>query len=173
MTPGMSPDYDLINDSRKSAVIDRELTKRSVDIAALQEIRLLEKGSSRERVYTIYWSGKPDCSKRQHGIGRAVKNIFYNKLEGPQAISDRIMTGHLSLQKSNATIICAYAPMLIAQPEVKDFFYAALAQVVESVPKSDKLILLWDFNVRVGNDRESWPDNVGILGIGKINDSVS
>ena len=43
--------YDLINDSRKSAVIDRELAKRSVDMAAIQETRHLEKGSI--RVQTI------------------------------------------------------------------------------------------------------------------------
>ena len=40
-----SPDYDLINDSTKSAVIDHEQAKRLVDIAALQETRILEKGS--------------------------------------------------------------------------------------------------------------------------------
>ena len=86
-----------------------------------------------------------------------MKNTLCNKLDGPHAISDHIMTVLHSLEKGHATIICAYAPTLIAQPEVKDLFYAALAQVVEYVPKSDKLILLGDFNARVGNGRESWP----------------
>ena len=39
------------------------------------------------------------------------------------------------------------------------------------MPKSDKLILLGDFNARVGNDRESWPDTIGAFGIGKINEN--
>ena len=78
-----------------------------------------------------------------------MKNTSCNKLEGPHAISDRVMTACLSFEKGHATIICAYAPTLIAQPEVKDLFYAALAQVVESVLKSDKLILLGDFSARV------------------------
>ena len=81
------------------------------------------------------------------------------------------MIARLSLEKDHATIIFAYAPTLMAQPEVKDLFYAALAQVVESVPKSDKLILLGDFNARVGNDRESWPVTIGAFGIGKINEN--
>ena len=139
----------------KSAVIDRELAKSLVGIAAFQEKRLFEKGSIGDLEYTIYWSGKPAGSKRHHGVGLAVKNALWNKLEGPYATSDRIMTARLSLEKGHATIIYAYAPTLIAQPEVKDLFYAALAQVVESVPKSVKLILLGDFNARncVGNDR--------------------
>ena len=108
MAPGMSSDYDLINDSRKSAVIDRELAKRPIDIVALQEIRLLEKGSIRELEYTIYWSGKSAGSKSQHGVGIAVKNTLCNKLDGPHAISDHIMTVLHSLEKGHATIICAY-----------------------------------------------------------------
>ena len=82
-----------------------------------------------------------------------MKNTSCNKLEGPHAVSDRIKSARLSLEKGHATIICAYASTLIAQPEVKDLFYAALAQIVESVPKSDRLILLGDFNARVGNGR--------------------
>ena len=83
------------------------------------------------------------------------------------------MRARLSLEKCRATIIivCAYAPTLIAQPEIKDLFYAALAQEDEYVPKSDKLLLLGDFNAGVGNDRESWPDTIGAIGIGKINDN--
>ena len=42
---------------------------------------------------------------------------------------------------------------------------------IEAVPKSDKLILLGDFNVRVGNERKSWPGTIGAFGIGKINDN--
>ena len=100
MAPGMSPDYDLINDSRKSAVIDRELAKRSVDIAALQDTRLLEKFPIRELVYTIYWSEKPVGCKSQHVVGLAVKNTLCRTLEGTHAIS---------LEKGDATIMCIRA----------------------------------------------------------------
>ena len=98
-----------------------------------------------------------------------MKNPLCIKLEGPHAISERIMTARLSLEKGQAMFICAYAPTLIAQPEVKDIFNEVLAQVVDSVPKSDKLILLGGFNARVGNDSASWSNTIRAFGIGKIN----
>ena len=39
------------------------------------------------------------------------------------------------------------------------------------MPRSDKLIILVDFNARVVNDRESWPDTIGAFGIGELNDN--
>ena len=55
MCPGLSEDLPKINDSRKTAVIDRELLRLNIDIAALQETRLAGSGSLREQNYTFFW----------------------------------------------------------------------------------------------------------------------
>ena len=39
--------------------------------------------------------------------------------------------------------------------EVKDKFYDDLDSVMSATPRTDKLILLGDFNARVGTDHES------------------
>ena len=52
-----------------------------------------------------------------------------------------------------ATVISAYAPTLDAQEDVKEAFYADLDTILSEVPKEDKLILLGDFNARVGLGR--------------------
>ena len=57
MLTGISDDLRHIDDLRKTAVINNELTRLDVDIAALQETRLPETGSLRERDYTFYWHG--------------------------------------------------------------------------------------------------------------------
>ena len=54
---------------------------------------------------------------------------------------------------------------------VKEKFYEDLNSVLSSVPKQDKLILLWDFNARVGQDHESWAGVLGTQGIGSCNDN--
>ena len=40
--------------------------------------------------------------------------------------------------------------------EVKDKFYEELEALIASVPQSDKLIVLGDFNARVVTDHQVW-----------------
>ena len=40
--------------------------------------------------------------------------------------------------------------------ETKDKFYEYLEYVISAVPAADKLIILGDFNARVGQDIASW-----------------
>ena len=49
--------------------------------------------------------------------------------------------------------------------ETKEKLYEDLNDVVSSVPKQDKLILLGNFNARVGQDHESWTGVLGTQGI--------
>ena len=42
---------------RKTAIIDCELYKRKIDIAALQETRLAGSGTKKEQFYTFFWFG--------------------------------------------------------------------------------------------------------------------
>ena len=55
MRPGLSNDIQLIDDARKTAIIDKELTKLDIDIACLQETRLADSGSIREANYAFFW----------------------------------------------------------------------------------------------------------------------
>lgn len=59
-----------------------------------------------------------------------------------------------------ATIVSAYAPTMTNPDEIKDKFYEELHDVIAAVPKADKLIILGDFNARIGSNSTSW-DGVG------------
>ena len=56
MCPGLSDDLQQVKDARKTAIIDSELAKRNIDLAALQETRLAASGSLKEK-YTFFWQG--------------------------------------------------------------------------------------------------------------------
>ena len=55
MTTGLSTDLKEISDARKTAIINNELKRLNVDIAALQETRLADSGTLREKDYTFFW----------------------------------------------------------------------------------------------------------------------
>ena len=48
------------------------------------------------------------------------------------------------------SVVSAYAPMGKATVAVKDRFFEDLQRVVDNIPASDILLLLGDFNARVG-----------------------
>lgn len=55
MLKGLSEDLQDVSDSRKTAVINDELRRLHVGIATLQETRLADSGTLREKDYTFFW----------------------------------------------------------------------------------------------------------------------
>ena len=73
--------------------------------------------------------------------------------ESPVGINERLMTWRIPLAKERfATLISAYAPTLDAEHNVKEDFYRALDAILQKNPATDRLILMRDFNARVGKD---------------------
>ena len=68
-------------------------------------------------------------------------------------------------------IFSIYAPTLGASEDIKDHFYDELDSLIGKIPKVEPLILLGDFNARVGSDHQSWPSCIGHHGTGRMNDN--
>lgn len=155
---------DINSAPRKSAIIDCELFRLRVDIAAISETWLLGSGSVRERNYTIFWCGYPDDHHPMHAVGFAVRNTLLSTVSQPTACFPSLMSLRMSHSAGFLTLLSAYAPNLDASPEDKDAFYAHVSEVIHSV-------LLGDFNARVGGDVIAWRLVLGHFGIGNINDN--
>ncbi|XP_071483240.1 craniofacial development protein 2-like [Diadema antillarum] len=85
--------------------------------------------------------------------------------------SDRLLTLRLQTSDGPVTLVSAYAPTLASTPEAKDEFYSNLSDVIRNIPDNEHLVLLGDFNARVGADHDSWPSCLGHFGVGKINEN--
>ena len=62
-----------------------------------------------------------------------------------------------------------YSPTLTSSDEAKEAFYEKLNILVKDVPQSNKLIMLRDFNARVGTDSNNWKGVLGPHDTGKLN----
>ena len=156
---------------RRTVIVAMELSKYNIDIAALCETRFSESGSLDDLEYSFFWSGKPEGERMDAGVGFAIKKDIVTKLtEMPRPVSDRIMTMRLPLSKDNfATIISVYTPIMTNPDENKEAFYNQLASVLSGIPRTDKLLLIGDFNARIGRENDKWPLVMGKHGIGKCN----
>ena len=120
MTPGFSDDLQEVNDARKTAVIDRELSRLQMDIVALQETRLPETGSVWERE-TSPCSDRANHQTRSENTVRSRLLGSITPTEGPK----RILSLRLQTSSGPVSLISAYAPTL-ASTEAYDDLIAAI-----------------------------------------------
>ena len=104
----------------------------------------------------------------------AVKTSLLSYLEElPCGVNDRILSMRVPLTRGQyATFVSVYAPTLHTSEETKMAFYQGLRQHVAKIPPADKVVLLGDFNVRVGKNAKTW-HVLGKIGVGKLNSNGS
>ncbi|XP_040289820.1 LOW QUALITY PROTEIN: uncharacterized protein LOC121002429 [Bufo bufo] len=158
---------------RRTALVARELARFDIDIAALCETTLANEGQLTETGggYTFFWCGRGSDQRRESGVGFAVKNYLVRQLANlPKGVNDRLMSLQLPLlRRKQATLISAYAPTMTNPDEVKDKFYNDLDALLSSVKCTDRVILLGDFNARVGSNDSTWDGVIGKNGINTCN----
>lgn len=143
---------DSTHPGRRSALISKELHCYNISIAALSEVCLAGAGERREQSHTFFWSGAE--RQGQAEVGLAIENSQVTKLsELPKAHSEQLISLRIQLQH-DLFVIAAYASTLPSSEEAKDEFYEALDGLLRSVPDKDKILLLGDFNARVGSTHE-------------------
>ena len=97
MTTGLNINIRDIDGPRKTAVISSELARLNVDIAALQETRLADYGSLRQKEHTFFWRGKSVEDRREQGVGIAIRNRLLPMVELGDYKSERVMQSTLYL----------------------------------------------------------------------------
>ena len=141
----------------------------NIDFAALSETRLSgeDQLAEVESGYTLFWSGKSEGEKREGGVGFAVRNILIDRIERPSVINDCIIRLRLPLSSSRyMSVIFVYAPTLTCTDNIIMSFYQGLRSLLTSIPKEECVMLLGDYNGRVGSDHNTW-NPFGPCGIGK------
>jgi len=91
---------------------------------------------------------------------------------GYEPVSDRVLVVRLKAKPRNITLIQVYGPTTAATDGETEMFYQVLSQAVKQVPKGDMLLVMDDFNAKVGS-REPFAMSsaVGLYGLGETNEA--
>ena len=81
--------------------------------------------------------------------------------------SDRIMSIKLVLGVEVLNVICVYAPQIGLSEDIKKVFWEELEEVLQSVPRHEKLFLGGDFNGHIGERADGYARTHGGFGFGK------
>ena len=146
---------------------DTELTSLHEQRPDLQGRERLMRGGG----YTFMQSGLPAEERRLHGVAFAVRTSLLRSIpESTRRVNERIMVWRLPFcNGAYLSIICIYAPTLVAENILKDRFSQQLGEAARGVHRGDKLVVHGDLNARVGSDQQALEVVLGAHGVGRCN----
>ncbi|KAI5617286.1 hypothetical protein C0J50_23231 [Silurus asotus] len=86
----------------------------------------------------------------RNGVGGILKEEYSKSVVEVKRVSDRVMIVKLEFEGVMINVISAYAPQVGCEMEKKETFWSELDEVVEGVPRNERLVIGADFNGHVG-----------------------
>jgi len=136
---------------RKMMEIADEVLKLGIDLVALQEIRWQSQGEINKKNFTVIYSG-PENRRGQNGTGFIISRKIKERILECEPVNDRLCRIRIRGKFRNLTIISAHAPTEDKGEGEKAEFYSKLERICSRVPKYELLIIMGDFNAKVGRE---------------------
>jgi exonuclease III len=130
-------------------MLEEELEKYKVDIAAIQEVRWKSTEIVELKKYVLINSGN---KRNECGTGFMISKKLKGNIIGYILINERICTIELEGDFLIYPVLSVHAPSEEKDDAVKDAFYVKLGNMYNQTPRNDVRIILGDFNAKI--DRE-------------------
>jgi hypothetical protein len=149
-----------------------EMENYGVEIMGISEARWKGVGEISVDRYKIIYSGQDETTgEHMNGVAIILNNKVRDSLISWEPVNDRIITARINMKNNNFTVVQCYAPTNVADIEDKEVFYSTLNRTMGSIPKEDIVLLMGDFNAKVGTDNNGLEDIMGKNGIGEKNEN--
>lgn len=153
----------------KLSQLCKEFKKYKLLVLGIAEMRWLDSGEMKtSEGLKLLFSGKPNGSKHQNGVGFLLSKEAQDALIEWKPHSDRIISIRLRSRARKISIIQCYAPTEVAEPDVKEEFYSSLTSVLSAIHRGDIMILMGDFNAQLGCDNNGYERVMGQHGCGSM-----
>ncbi|CAF1347888.1 unnamed protein product [Adineta ricciae] len=154
----------------KKQLIIKQLQRHRIQVAALSETAIYDTGVSTVGEYTMVHSGltSENRTRSAHGVaiclGKQATMAWKNIGAFWKAVNERIVMVRLQGTAVNVTIIAVYSPVNPngnkTAATASDKFYTDLQQTLSTVPSKDLLLIMGDFNARIGKQQNYTSNNV-------------
>ena len=138
----------------------REMKKYRLDILGVSEAHLRGCGEKEVDGVEVVYSGVTE-GRVKGGVAVLISENLSIGVKEWRCVNERLMKVRLKLEYWWLTVVQVYAPTEDSAEELKTSFYDSLEELLASVPKSDQLVVMGDFNARVGRDATTWNGVIG------------
>ena len=151
----------------KLNIVQKEMKRLDVDVLGISEMKWTGSEHFRSANNTVMYSGHN--TNRKNGVGMIIKNQVSKSLIGYKEVNDRIIYIRVKAHLVNITCVQVYAPTTSADTADIEDFYRNLHLALNEMPRKYVLILMGDWNSKIGK-REK-PGTVGRYGLGSRNEA--
>lgn len=136
--------------NNKKFELVEQARRLKLDIVAISDIRV--RGEKEEQIgdYRVYLSGVSK-GKANWGVGLMVSRDLEPYISSVRFVNERVMWVDFDIPSQNIRCGSIYSPCEGAENRDLDKFYNDLTDVVCRVRNDQKIIMLGDFNARIGN----------------------
>ena len=148
-------------------MVKQETERVNVDILGISELKWTGMGEFNSDDHYIYYCGLE--SLRRNRVALIVNKRVQNAVLGYDLKNDRMISVRFQGKPFNITAIQVYGPTSNAEEAEVEWFYEDLQDLLELTPKKDVLLIIGDWNAKVGS--QEIPRITGKFGLGVQNEA--
>ena len=125
------------------------MARVNIDILGISELKWTGMGKFNSDDHYIYYCGQE--SLRRNEVALIVNKRVQNAVLGCNLKNQRMISVHFQGKPFNITVIQVYAPTSDAEEAEVKWFYEALQELLELIPKKGVLFITGNWNAKVGS----------------------
>jgi len=136
----------------KDQEIILEMNNHKIDVCALSETKKRGKGILQQQNYILIYSGRDKDKAASSGVGMLIHEKYKQNIEDIKYVNHRILIVTLKTNNEEIYLLSIYAPDISKPKEEVEEFYNKLQQEIVVLDTNNKMIIMGDFNGRIGNN---------------------
>ena len=157
-----------IMDDYAVKLLVRELSRYRCDIVGIAETHRLGTEEMEEDGYKIVTSGNEEGDHRR-GVALVLSKTAQKALIGYNPISERIIMARFQAFIGELIVLQVYAPTADSSDKDINEFYDVLQMTLATLPSKACVVLMGDFNAKVGDSECAANSVIGKFGYGNSN----
>ena len=128
------------------------MARMNIDILEISELKWMGMGEFNSGEYCIYYCEQEFL--RRNRVAIIFNKRVQNAVLGCNLKNDRMILVHFQGKPFNITVIQVYAPTSNAEEAEVERFYEDLQDFLQLTSKKDVLVIIGDWNAKVGGGQE-------------------